>query len=101
MRLFPSTVVSNSELPMMFGPNITGNSLRFGISYYITEPDTGALFMEQDNSATHTSRDASTDHALHNAKLRPSFDASLSSGIYKSGSTVQPASLLGLACIKF
>ena len=82
-------------------PNITGNSLRFGISYYITEPDTGALFMEQDNSATHTSRDASTDHALHNAKLRPSFDASLSSGIYKSGSTVQPASLLGLACIKF
>lgn len=85
---------------MMFGPNITGNSLRFGISYYMTEPDTGALFMEQDNSATHTSRDASTDHALHNVKLRPSFDASLSSGIYKAGSTVQPASMRGLACIK-
>ena len=81
-------------------PNITGNSLRFGISYYMTEPDTGALFMEQDNSATHTSRDASTDHALHNVKLRPSFDASLSSGIYKAGSTVQPASMRGLACIK-
>ena len=81
-------------------PNITGNSLRFGISYYMSEPDTGALFMAQDNSATHTSRDASTDHALHNAKLRPSFDASLSSGIYKAGSTVQPASLKCLACIK-
>ena len=81
-------------------PNISGNSLRFGISYFRTETDTGALFMAQDSSATHTSSDASTDYALHNIKLRPSFDASLSSGIYKSGSTVQPASVRYLPCVK-
>ena len=93
MRLFPSTVVSNSELPMMFGPNITGWFTLGRNSGHVSKVD-GTLFYfgEYDSSAAATADANDAQHAV--------FDPSRANQLFGSASTVQVASLKALACIK-
>ena len=99
MRLFPSTVVSNSELPMMFGypdPNITGGFTldvvsvgRFGID------NVQGAFTASDPYDILFDPGASQG----NQYTRAEFSAASSNAIY-SGSSVQPPAILLLPCIK-
>lgn len=95
MRLFPSTVVSNAELPMMFGlPNITGWFTLGRNSGHVSKVD-GTLFYfgEADRSAAATADANDAQHAV--------FDPSRVDPLYGRASTVQVASLRLLPCIKF
>ena len=97
MRLFPSTVVSNSELPMMFGvaPNITGDvAAPLGTSAF--GQTNGALYTD----ASKSSFDPSSNSA-NTAYPKLYLDSSRTSAVFGASDVVQPSSILMLACIKF
>ena len=76
---------------MMFGPNISGEIPSGGV-WSAAEP-TGCFFR---GSNRQISFDGGGDGGVPIF-----FDASRSDPIYGVSTTVQPSSLLGLACIKF
>ena len=73
-------------------PNISGT---FGSSRTLNLDSISPPFYKTETDVTCIG--SSTGHSYWMVK----FDASLNSSIYRSISTVQPAALLGLACIKF
>ena len=90
MRLFPSTVVSNSECPMMFGrPNIIGGTNL--CSGWGGVKDTGVF------KKTGKTQSAG---GMYDNGINLQFDASWSSALFGAGSTVQPSAMRFLACIK-
>ena len=79
--------------PVMFGPNITG-----GITGFDYEKGSGKwVYGAFVTDSTHFGTSAAENYCI--AKV--SFQAQRASSIYGSDLTVQPASLRGLACIKF
>ena len=95
MRLFPSTVVSNSECPMMFGPNIIGAFANYGLKEIGEGTASGSFAME-----AFTSKTEQATLVTKNTAPKISFDSSRSSSLYGASDIVQPASLRYLACIK-
>ena len=89
MRLFPSTVVSNSECPMMFGPNISGEIVSANANQV---SENGPFFLEDAINGP-SGGDTSNN-------LMVCIDASRTNSCYGAATTVQPASVRVLACVK-
>lgn len=82
--------------PVMFGPNISGVDNPYGIEildgYSVLS---GAFFSDSGNLQT-----MARGHSTGSQVGRITFDASRSAGIYGAATTVQPASVRVLACVK-
>ena len=82
---------------MMFGPNIIG-------SIGLTGNDAGAAFSVSYTEGCFTTSETSLaglDSGGSGYRTGiPHFDSSLASSVYGSSATVQPRSLLALACVK-
>ena len=85
----PRPFTSHDVEPVMFGPNITGT---FNPVSQTGDDPTGAFHR--------LTGDGMTGYQIFSGKCRYGFDASGSSSIYGSASTVQPAALRFIPCIK-
>lgn len=80
--------------PVMFGsPNITGTACSSGGSWDSGSKFSGALYVTN-GELTDSGQEGGQNAAQIN------FDASRSSSIYSASNTVQPATMLAIACIK-
>ena len=82
--------------PLMFGPNISGEGDWVFGGYASTGTFTGSMY----HVSLQNLPGATGGNDYYNGKPGIGIDASRSSSIYKASSTVQPASVRLLACIK-
>ena len=80
------------NLPLMFGPNITGAATQRGGSWYQAGDYTGCMYSNRSDTED-------SGGAGHNG-VTFYIDASRSSSVFDNSSTVQPASLRVLILIK-
>lgn len=80
--------------PVMFGPNIIGEFQEYGLYLQYYDEPTGAFSYGDELGTWIDGQNAGGHHDVF-------FNAQSVSAIYGASSVVQPASLRGLACIKF
>ena len=92
----PRPFTSHDVEPVMFGPNISGEGDWVFGGYASTGTFTGSMY----HVSLQNLPGATGGNDYYNGKPGIGIDASRSSSIYKASSTVQPASVRLLACIK-